>query len=146
MRGYVEAILGASDRVDDVFQTVAERFLINPPDANNPRGLVVSALRNAAIDERRAAQRRDQRESDYAVAHSHGESVEERVQLEQVVEVISQALEELPLLTQALFYAHYVSGCSQRDLSREYGLHLSTVEKRLRKARAHCRRRLEQAL
>ncbi|MEM7431018.1 MAG: sigma-70 family RNA polymerase sigma factor [Pseudomonadota bacterium] len=144
IRRYVEAILGAADRVDDVLQNVAERLLTNPPDADNPKGLVVSAVRNAAIDERRAADRRSQRESDYAFAHDRTETVEDHVDFELIIEVLDRALRELPLLTQALFYAHYVSGRPQHELAIEYGLHLSTIEKRLAKARAHCRRRLTQ--
>ncbi|MEM7277951.1 MAG: sigma-70 family RNA polymerase sigma factor [Pseudomonadota bacterium] len=142
MRRYVETILGAADRVDDVMQNVAERLLLNPPHARNPRGLVMSAVRNAAIDERRAAKRRRQREQDYAFAHDQPNSVEAHIDFEQIVEALDRALRELPLLTQALFYAHYVSGCPQHELSSEYGLHLSTIEKRLAKARSHCRRRL----
>lgn len=142
MRRYIEAILGAADRVDDVLQTVVERLLNDPQQIDNRKSFVTTAVRNAAIDERRAADRRTIREAHYAFIHERSESAEDRAGIEQVLNLLDDAVRELPLLTQALFYGHYVTGRSQRDLAVDYGLHRSTVEKRIAKARQHCRRRL----
>lgn len=141
-RRYVEAILGAADRVDDVLQTVAERLVHDRQDVANRKGFMIAAVRNAAIDERRSSDRRAQREGQYAYVQKASTSVEQQVSTEQLLTLIDRSIRELPLLTQALFYGHYVSGRSQRDLAEEHGLHLSTVEKRIAKARQHCRRSL----
>ena len=142
LRAYAESILGAADRVDDVLQNVAEKLLRDPPAVKEPRRFLVSAVRNAAIDEYRVAERRSQREADYAATRAETSLLEDRVYVERLLVHLDGAIRELPLLTQSLFVGYYVHGYSQQALATGRGLHLSTVEKRLAKARRHCHRRL----
>lgn len=142
LRAYAKSILGAADRVDDVLQNLAERLLGAPPTVRDPRRFMVSAVRNAAIDEHRAAERRSLREADYAATREEAASLEDRIHVERLLERLDAAIRELPLLTQSLFVAHYLHGDLQHILARKHGIHISTVEKRLAKARRHCHRRL----
>ncbi|MEM6775525.1 MAG: RNA polymerase sigma factor [Pseudomonadota bacterium] len=143
LKSYVAGITGCAERADDVLQAVAEKFLREPPPARNLRAFIFSSARNAAIDELRATERRGHREQAYATRHEAEEASME-VQLDKVrgLERLQSALAELPLLTQSMFQDYYVRGLSQRDIAARLGLHVSTVEKRLSKARRHCYRRL----
>ena len=138
-RRYVERLVGFSDRVDDVLQTVAERLLSQRSPIRDPRSFLHAAARNAAIDEFRADARRDRREQAYEeLRDSFERAPEVDVEADRFLESLDAALSELPLLTQSLFVGHYVDGYTQRELAEQHGLHLSTVEKRLSRARRHC--------
>ncbi|MEM8767243.1 MAG: RNA polymerase sigma factor [Pseudomonadota bacterium] len=144
LRSYVESIVGVKDRADDVLQAVAERLLKGSPPVQEPRRFLYTALRHAAIDELRASERRQRREADYGLMRSDAAaSLEDEIDLARRLERLQDVLSELPLLTQALFRGFYLEGHSQAELAKHHGLHLSTVEKRLAKARRHCRRRLQ---
>ena len=143
LKTYVTGITGCAERADDVLQAIAEKFLREPPPARNLRAFAFSSARNAAIDELRASERRSHREQNYA-SHREERNVSPEADIDRVrrLERLQAALDELPLLTQSLFQDHYLHGVSQRDIAKRHGLHVSTVEKRLSKARRHCYRRL----
>ncbi len=147
LRSYLQRIMGSADRVDDVLQNVAERLLRNPKPIAEPQHYLHRASRNAAIDQLRETERRDRRESEYAEIHSApAASVEAMVETAQKLEVLNRAVLELPLLTQSMFLAYHVLGASQQSIAREHGVHVSTVEKRLAKAKKHCYARLADLL
>ncbi|MEM7707329.1 MAG: RNA polymerase sigma factor [Pseudomonadota bacterium] len=138
-RGYVRKLVRFSDRADDVLQTVAEKLLTRGGGVRDPRRFLLSAARNTVIDEFRSSERRDAREQDYAdVSPATSDEPEAACESKQFLESLDAALGELPLLTQSLFSAHYIQGYTQQDLASEHDLHLSTVEKHLRRARRHC--------
>ncbi|MEM1404077.1 MAG: sigma-70 family RNA polymerase sigma factor [Pseudomonadota bacterium] len=139
LRAYIESIVGTPDRADDVQQALAEKLLRNPPKARNLRNFLFSAARNAAIDKMRADTRRTDREQAFATQWNGTEVEPETiVDRERFIAVLDAALRELPLLSQSIFRDHHILGLSQIEIARHHGLHVSTVEKRLAKARKHC--------
>ncbi|MEM9529303.1 MAG: RNA polymerase sigma factor [Pseudomonadota bacterium] len=144
IRGYVRRLVGFSDRADDVLQTVAEKLLTRRGQIRDPHHFLIQAARNTVIDEFRARERRDSREQSYAdaTAAANSEEPEAACELEQFLDSLGVALGELPLLSQSLFWEHYVQGHTQSDLAKLHCLHISTVEKHLRRARRHCFQRL----
>ena len=147
LRNYLRRIVGSSDRVDDVLQSVAERLLRDPKPIEEPQRYLRRASRNAAIDQLRETERRDRRESEYAELNDATPvSVEAAVETAQKIEVLNRAVRELPLLTQSMFLAYHVLGASQQSIAAQHGVHVSTVEKRLAKAKRHCYSRLADLL
>ncbi|MEM9533000.1 MAG: sigma-70 region 4 domain-containing protein [Pseudomonadota bacterium] len=51
---------------------------------------------------------------------------------------IERALTALPTLTAEMFRLHYLDGLTQREIAERFSVHLSSVEKRLTKARRCC--------
>ncbi|MEM9233058.1 MAG: sigma-70 family RNA polymerase sigma factor, partial [Pseudomonadota bacterium] len=67
----------------------------------------------------------------------------ERVLLGQdALRVAQAALDELPVLTKRMFILFRLHGLSQKAIAKRFGVSLSTVEKRIAKAAAHCHQRL----
>lgn len=143
VRHRLASIVAAPEQVDDVLQELAERLLNRPPAPVSPKSYLREAARNLAFNWRRAETRRRRYEADYGLLTT-GESVsmERQVDAAKAVEALNDALMELPAITRALFVQSYVLGESQPSIARRHGLHLSTVEKQLSKAKRHCYQRL----
>lgn len=137
---YVTSLLKAPDAVDDVLQNVAENLLKHPKAPDKPEHYLFRSARNCAIDHLRSHNTREDYEAQCMhSAESHDAHSPERiVEGEQALACLENALSELPLLSQQIFIMFNVEGKSQKDIARHFDLHLSTVEKRLAKAKAHC--------
>ncbi|MEM9304385.1 MAG: RNA polymerase sigma factor [Pseudomonadota bacterium] len=147
LQGYIAGLCGERSAADDVLQTVAEKFLRTTPEADQLRHYLFRAGRNAAIDQQREEERRRRREADYAAATAvEPRDAEETAGDRQVLELVQRALDELPLLTRQVFLQFHVLGYAQKEIAAAHGLHLSTIEKRLGKARRHCLERLDEWL
>ena len=144
VRRRLSSILSTPEQVDDVLQELAERLLLKPPSPVSPRRYLRESARNIAFNRRRAEARRQKYEADYGVLVSDGSaSIEEQIDASRAVEALGVALMELPAVTRTLFVRCYVLGEPQSSVAESLGLHLSTVEKQLSKAKRHCSRRLD---
>ncbi|MEM1090263.1 MAG: sigma-70 family RNA polymerase sigma factor [Pseudomonadota bacterium] len=147
LKGFISGFKADRSTTEDVLQGVAEKLLRNPREMQQPRDYLVRASRNAAIDQYRGEERRRRRESDYALAtRSEPRCAEATASDRQALEFIQQALNELPILTRRLFIQFHVLGFAQKEIAKAHGLHLSTVEKRIAKAKRHCLLRLDELM
>ncbi|MEM7097869.1 MAG: RNA polymerase sigma factor [Pseudomonadota bacterium] len=135
LRQYAFRLLGNASDVEDVLQTVAEKFLGNQTNIEHPERYVRRAVRNAAIDLHRTeavrAEHQLQQLSPVEPFHHAAETAF-------AVHQLQTALGELPAVSATMFRMHYLEGLSQKDIAAHFGVHLSSVEKRLAKAKAKC--------
>ena len=141
--------LGCDDTARDVYQSLSERLITAPlgGDIDNPKAYLYRAAANAAHSHRRADKTRSAYET---AASTHWEEADardpERVALgRDALRVVEAALSEPPLLTKRMFIAFRVNGEMQQDIAKRFGVSLSTVEKRIAKATAHCHHRLRES-
>lgn len=139
LRNYLEKIVGGSDNADDVLQDVALKIWDGLGDPHKPEHFVHTLARNAAIDQKRSQDRRTNRETEYATLTEVIEDSQEQIfERQQKLNAINAAISELPLLTQSIFIQFYVHGLSQKEIAEVHQIHLSTVEKRLARAKRYC--------
>lgn len=139
LRSYLEKIVGCSDNADDVLQGVALKIWDGLGNPDKPEHFVHTLARNAAIDEKRSQDRRFNRETEYATLNELIEDSQDQIfERQQKLNAVNTAINELPLLTQSIFVQFYVHGLTQREIAKVHRVHLSTVEKRLAKAKRHC--------
>ena len=148
LRDHLRACGIQSDRADDALQDLAERLLSRPIHADNPTRYIKKMARNLAIDGERSVRRRQRLEDKCA---SEAEYVDtrspERVfDAQRAIGELLDALRQLPLLTQEMFVLNRIHGIPKHRIAEQYGLHLSTVEKRLGKATMHCRKAVAEYL
>lgn len=137
--------LGCSAAAEDVIQSLSERLVKGPVEREplNPKAYVFRAAANAAIDHVRASRTRLAYESEAATLDTTVPAHPERVVLglEALLEV-EAALLDLPALSRRMFLLYRVEGVPQKEIADRFGVSLSTVEKRIAKAAAHCHARL----
>lgn len=135
LRRYAARLLGNPADVDDVLQIVAEKLLAQTSTVRQPQHYLRRAVRNAAIDHQRASVLR----ADYERRSSiHTEPLDNAAETALIVACIQRALRKLPVLTAEMFRLHYLDGLSQRAIAERFGVHLSSVEKRLAQSRRCC--------
>ena len=135
VRASVARVLGGSADVDDVLQGVAERVIASPSRIREPERYARRAARNAAIDHLRAANNRARFEAE---CDWTSESTVDGVEAILAAGQIDAVLDALPALTAEMFQLHYLDGLTQREIAERFGLHLSSVEKRLAVAKRAC--------
>ncbi|MEM9620673.1 MAG: sigma-70 family RNA polymerase sigma factor [Pseudomonadota bacterium] len=127
---------------DEVMQTVIAKML----DAQiAPSQQYVSRmLRNAAIDMSRSQQVRESNEGAYACLQNNVDypSPEDTLQWQQAIDCLLEAVMELGPVSQEIFFLCTVEGYTQSAAAESMGVSLSTVEKRLAKAKRHCFKRV----
>lgn len=140
--------LGCESLAMDVLQGLSERLLTEPvaSEVRNPRAYLYRAAANAAHSHSRAAKTR----ADYEAAAVEMRDASDMCDPERVLlgraalATVEDALDELPVLTKRMFILFRVRGESQNAIAKRFGVSLSTVEKRIAKAAAHCHRKLEE--
>ena len=130
--------LGSTDNADDVIQTVGEKLLRS--DAKPCGAYLLAMYRSAAIDVLRAETTRRQYEEQYGEQADtvENETPERRLASVQALEALQSAIARLSPVNQEIFVRAYVDGQRRADIAGALGLRLSTVEKRLAKAKRHC--------
>jgi RNA polymerase sigma factor (sigma-70 family) len=110
------------------------------------RGFLFTIASNLARDHLRQRSRLDQLDGGPLPPSfpSAEASVEARVEAQEQVDHLRQAMEELPPKTRAVFILYRVEGLSYRDIAAALDMSPRTVEYHLRQALIHCRRRLTQ--
>ena len=141
--------IGCQAAADDILQALSEKLvrdsLATRPD--NPKAYLFRAVANAAHSYERDAKTRFAYEA--AAAEVEGEidvlDPERRALGRDAILVVNEALGELPVLTRRMFILFRVEGEAQKEIAKRFGVSLSTVEKRIAKAAAHCHERLREA-
>lgn len=146
---FLQRRLGCEHTASDVYQSLSERLLASPLKKNieNPKAYLYRAAANAAHSYRRADKTRVVYEA-AATAHqdeADGRDPERVVLGRDALRVVETALDELPLLTKRIFIAFRVNGERQQDIAKRFGVSLSTIEKRIANATAHCHNRLHES-
>ena len=123
---------------EDVLQIVAEKLWRLPREHSGP--YLSRTLRNAAVDRQRSSRTRRKYEAAFGAQLSvvDERSPERVVEAIQAIEALQCAVAELKPLNQEIFLRCCVEGHPQTAVAASLGLHVSTVEKRLAKARRHC--------
>ena len=123
---------------EDVLQIVAEKLLRT--SRHSAGAYLTRTVQNAATDQTRAERTRKDYEAACAeqTLRVDERSPERVVEGIEAIAALQQAVFELKPLCQEIFVRCCVEGQSQPEVADAFGLHLSTVEKRLAKARRHC--------
>ena len=110
------------------------------------RGFLFTIARNLARDHLRQRSRLNRLDGGplHSSFPSAAVSVEARVEAQQQVDRLQQAMEELPPKTRAVFILYRVDGLSYRDIAAALDISPRTVEYHLRQALIQCRQRLTQ--
>ena len=142
-RAQLRRWLSSTDDADDVMQTVGEkllRFDVEPTSA-----YLVAMFRNAAVDAVRAETTRRKYEVQYAAEADtvDAETPERRLAGVQALEALQSAIDELSPVNREIFVRAYVDEEPRKTIADALGLRLSTVEKRLAKAKRHCLAQLQ---
>ncbi|MEM1143325.1 MAG: sigma-70 family RNA polymerase sigma factor [Pseudomonadota bacterium] len=141
-RARVRRLLSSVEQSEDVAQTVEEKLLRT--DRDPAPGYIAAMLRSAAIDTQRAENTRRRYEGEFA---QHAERLDTRspersIAAKQTLDALVAALDELSPANREIFVRACVEEQPRGEIARALGLPLSTVEKRLAKARAHCLKRI----
>lgn len=134
----------AADILQDAYLRLARRQ--TPDIVDNPRAFVFRIVANLIIDFQRLSHNRLPHEDDEEIWHSLPENrpgPENRYQQQQRLDVIGQALAELPETCRQAFYLNRVEGYSHGDIAKRLNISESMVAKHLARAMQHCRDRLK---
>ncbi|MEM1191438.1 MAG: sigma-70 family RNA polymerase sigma factor [Pseudomonadota bacterium] len=144
VQGYLRGQVGCAEVAADIFQTIAENLLgrddLTP--ISNLRAYLFQAARNAAVNHHLAEQARAGRDDELKARQaSRAEpGPDDVLASRQKIDRLNAALLELPILTRQIFVLYRLRGVKQVDIAAQYRVHLSTVEKHLKRAIAHCER------
>ena len=146
--GYLRGRVGCPDAASDLFQSIIENLFRRPrtEPVRNIRAYLFQAARNAAQNHRRAEHTRAkyQQEAAPLLQGRDDLSPDRIVEGQEALAAVNVALKELPVLTRKMFLLYRVHGLKQQAIADQFGVHLSTVEKRIAKAAFHCHTRLQQ--
>ena len=144
LRQFLVSRVGCPHVAADIYQRIAEKLLTRTDYAgiSDQRAYLYQAARNEVVNYYRTEQTRRQYESESAlVTGDMDHRSAERVELaRENLQILNQALDELPQLTRQIFILYRVHGLKQKDIATHLRLNLSTIEKRLAKAIKHCRK------
>jgi RNA polymerase sigma factor (sigma-70 family) len=134
----------ASDILQDAFLRMSSRQ--TPEVIDNPRAFVFKIIANLIVDFQRRSANRLPHETDEEVNHALPENrpgPEARYQQQQRLEVINQALMELPEACRLAFHLNRIEGCSHAEIAARLHISESMVAKHLARAMQHCRDRVK---
>ncbi|MEM1412955.1 MAG: sigma-70 family RNA polymerase sigma factor [Pseudomonadota bacterium] len=137
-RSWLTRWLGSPSEAEDVIQSVGAKLASR--DEAPSKAYLSAMFRTAAIDAVRASRTRRGYESTFA---SEAECVElktpeRHAAAEQALQALEGALRSLGRLDREIFLRAHVSEQSRKEIADALGLKLSTIEKRLARARRHC--------
>jgi len=147
---------GAGDAAEDVLHEVWLKIsAARPGPVASPLSYLFRTADLLMIDRYRAARQAEKRERDWTEAMggaipgvSEDPSPERAIVARQHARLVAEALDALGPRQAAVFRRHRVDGIPQRDVAREFGVSLSTVESDLRaayRALAELKERLDEA-
>lgn len=142
-RSRLQRLVGSPELADETMQAVSEKLA--KADAVPSDGYLFAMLRNAAIDTVRAqATRREYEQAFAEQASTVDQAGPERLLAgRQALVALQQAINALNAIDQELFVRAYIEQCPRAEIAAELNLKLSTVEKRLAKARRYCLLQIE---
>ncbi|MGE8358981.1 sigma-70 family RNA polymerase sigma factor [Pseudomonas sp.] len=144
--------LGSSADAADLAQDAFTQWLDwrDRRDVEQPRAFLFQIARNLLRDHWRRQQARPQASEDVdtgqvleAMVDEQGASPLEKVEQQQRLHLLAQALDDLSPRRREAFVLHKFDGLSQADVAARMGISLSMVEKHIASALLHCKRRVE---
>ena len=146
---FLTSKVGCRDTAADLLQQLTEKLLRKKPDetkqVENETAYLYRAARNEVISHFRSEQSRLRYEQDYADnSDDQGYDVEEAALARHKLQQLNTTLQQLPPLTQDIFWRYRIDGQRQRDIADSLGISLSTVEKHLAHATSTMRQSLRQ--
>lgn len=103
------------------------------------RNLAIDYYRKQAFEQRH----RGSEEEGLTIEQQEGASPESLHQCQETLELIAEALEQLPERTRYAFEMYRIHGRQQRDIARELGVSPTLVNFMIRDALVHCRKCVE---
>lgn len=132
---------GAGDAAEDLLQELWIRIAAAPPGpVGQPLSYLYRAANNLMLDRYRSRQQADKRDAAWTDSvttvpgTSDAPSGERVLIARQQLAQAQQALDALGPRAAEIFRRHRIDGIAQRDIAREMGISLSTVESDLRLA------------
>ncbi|HEX7871322.1 MAG TPA: sigma-70 family RNA polymerase sigma factor [Sphingobium sp.] len=132
---------GAGEEAEDLLQELWLRIAAAPlHPIGQPLSYLYRAANNLMLDRYRSQRQAQKRDTDWSEAavtvagQSDTPSSERRIIAEQQLALVARELDALGERTARIFRRHRVDGIAQRDIAREFGVSLSTVESDLRRA------------
>lgn len=144
--------LGSSADAADLAQDAFTQWLDwrDRRAVEQPRAFLFQIARNLLRDHWRRQQARPQASEDVdtgqvleAMVDEQGASPLEKVEQQQRLHLLAQALDDLSPRRREAFVLHKFDGLSQADVAARMGISLSMVEKHIASALLHCKRRVE---
>jgi len=131
----------AEDLTQEVYLNLMKKQALSSKNKiHNIRAYLYKTAKNIAINHQIAEQRR---KTLWLTANEPLEKnntiTPERVTDDiQKLDILNNALAELPTLTQQIFTLTRINGMKQKEVANKLGIHITTVEKNLSKAVRHC--------
>jgi RNA polymerase sigma-70 factor (ECF subfamily) len=132
---------GAGDAAEDLLQELWIKVIAAPtgPIAQ-PLSYLFRAANNLMLDRYRSQQQATKRDHDWTEAAttlpgmSDDPSTERRLIAREQLSIMQRTIDALGERAAAIFRRHRIDGVGQRDIAREFGVSISTVESDLRRA------------
>lgn len=146
---YLRRWVRCPDTAADLAQETLLRVAAQPGTAGrtNLRAYLYRTARNLAIDHHRQERRRNTRPcppADLADLPDEAPAAERTAEARQRLAVLSDAIGELPALTQRIFALNRIEGHSHAETARRLGISESSVQKHLARALQHAMQRLRE--
>lgn len=133
---------GAGDSAEDLLQEIWLKIaMAKPGPVGNPLSYLFRTADLLMIDRYRAVRQAEKRDREWTDASggpapgvSDAPSTDRAIMASQHVMLVTEALDTLGPRVAAIFRRHRVDGIPQRQVAREFGVSLSTVESDLRAA------------
>jgi len=145
VRAYLARRLGCPEAGREAAQDIFLRLLLRPPSApiGNPRGFLLRAARNLAIDLLRAQSVRPVIEP----IEDHEDTLVDPVsdpariaEARQRLRLLAHGIGKLPPRCRDVFFLHRFEALTQREIAEKLGIAAKTVEANLARAMLHLRR------
>ncbi|OUR91712.1 hypothetical protein A9Q81_17345 [Gammaproteobacteria bacterium 42_54_T18] len=134
----------AEDVVQDTYIKISQMTI--PVDIQKPESYLFRLVRNVALDKhRRLALERQYHTSEEAGVNeaAPGESPEKKVFDLGDLQIVADALSELPERSRRAIELHRLQGVTQKQIAKELGVSATLVNFMIRDALAHCRKCLQ---
>lgn len=140
--------LGSKEDARDVAQEAYVRMLCleHPEEIRHPRAFLYRTASNLAVDSLRSRQMRLNYGQSLAIEQqipSLESSPEAVTDARERLEILRQAIADLPPKCRTVFLLHKFKNLSHAEIAARFGISKNMVEKHIIKAMARCRKRME---
>ncbi|ADU66524.1 RNA polymerase sigma factor, sigma-70 family [Desulfurispirillum indicum S5] len=142
---YFNLRVRAAGIADDLTQETFLRLLRSSIRILNPQAYLLKIARNVLIDYYRSSRtlsQEDISEEEWENAVGKAPSPEEAYLTREELEMVLQAIEELPPRGKQIFEMHRLQGLSYQEIALRTGISRNTVMVHITRALAHCKKRL----
>ena len=130
--------VGCPECANDIFQSILEKIIDRRSEVpiENIRAFLYRSAKNATLNLRREQCTRDKLTMLVSplIDGKHEDSPEAEVEAIQVIEMMDQAFNSLPVMTREIFTFFRLHSMKQKDIAQQMDVSVSTVEKHVKKA------------